>query len=144
MNVPEQIEEYIAGQAAPKREEMRALHRLILDISPNARLWFLDGKDGDGKIVSNPNIGYGLQTIKRAKGETSDFYRIGISANTAGISIYLIGLEDRKYLSRTYGSALGKAHVTGYCIKFRTLNDLNMDVLEDVIRFGLEDRDGIG
>jgi hypothetical protein len=140
MNVEEQIHGYIAGQPERKRDDMRALHRLMLHVSPSCRTWFLDGKDGEGKTVSNPNIGYGHQAIKYAGGKTREFYRIGLSANTTGISIYVIGIEDKKYLAQTYGKRLGKAGVTGYCIKFRTLADIDMHVLEEVIRFGFEAR----
>jgi hypothetical protein len=138
MNIEAQIEDYIAGQPAPKSDELRALHGLMLRVSPDCRLWFLDGRNDAGKIVSNPNIGYGHQVIDYAGGKSRDFYRIGLSANTTGISIYIIGIEDKKYLAQTYGARLGKASVTGYCIKFRSLNDIDMDVLEEVIRFGLE------
>jgi hypothetical protein len=140
MNIEEQIEVYIAAQSEPKRSEMRELHRRILSDSPGCRLWFLDGKDDRGKVVSNPNIGYGFQTLNYAKGKSREFYQIGLSANTTGISIYIIGIEDKNYLSRMYGGKIGKASVTGYCIKFKTLRDLKADVLEGVIRFGLEDR----
>lgn len=144
MTIEEQIEDYIAGQAAPKSDDMRALHRLILAIAPECRLWFLDGKDDEGKTVSNPNIGYGFQTMDYSNGKSREFYQIGISANTTGISIYIIGIEDKKFLSRAYGERLGKASVTGYCIKFKSLKDLNMETVEDMIRFGFEARDGKG
>ena len=136
MNIPEQIKDYIAGQPEPKRDEMQELHRLILRISPECRLWFLDGKNSEGKVVSNPNIGYGSQEIEYAGGKTREFYQIGLSANTTGISVYIIGIEDKKYLSQTYGEKLGKATVTGYCIKFKYLKDINLDALEAAIRFG--------
>ena len=97
---------------------------------------FLDGKNSDGKIVSNPNIGYGRRDLKYADGSTREFYRIGLSANMTGISVYVVGLEDKTYLSQTYGGKLGKASVTGYCIKFKTLKDIDLDVLEEAIRFG--------
>ena len=138
MTVHEQIEQYIAAQPEPKRDEMRELHQLMLRISPECRLWFLDGRDGDGKIVSNPNIGYGHRVINYADGKTRDFYRIGFSANTTGISVYIMGLEDKKYLANVFGGRLGKASVTGYCVKFKTLKDINIDVLEEMIRLGLE------
>jgi len=137
MNIQEQIQKYITGQPEPKRDEMQELHRLILRLSPKCKLWFLDGKNSEGKTVSNPNVGYGHQTIKYAGGETREFYQIGLSSNTTGISVYIIDIEDKKYLSQTYGEKLGKATVTGYCIKFKTLKDINIDVLEDAIRFGL-------
>lgn len=138
MNIQEQINEYIDSQPEQKRSDMQALHRIILQIMPSCKLWFLDGKNSEGKIVSNPNIGYGSQIMKYADGKTREFYQIGISANTTGISVYIIGIEDKKYLAGTYGKKLGKANVTGYCIKFKTLRDINIDILEEVIRDGFE------
>ena len=139
MSVEQQVEAYIRSQPAAKAAELQALHRLITGIAPVARLWFLDGRDG-GKVVSNPNIGYGIQTIAYANGTSRDFYRVGLSANTAGISVYVMGLDDKTYLARTWGAALGKASVTGYCIKFRRLADIDLAVLADVLRFGLTRR----
>lgn len=138
MNVQSQIKEYIAAQPEQKRADIEALHKRILKIMPKCKLWFLDGKDEKGKIVSNPNIGYGLRTIKYADGKTKEFYQIGISANTAGISVYILGIDDKTYLAKTYGSKLGKASVTGYCIKFKTLKDIKIDILEAAIRYGFE------
>ncbi|MES2149097.1 MAG: DUF1801 domain-containing protein [Pseudomonadota bacterium] len=138
MNVFEQIKQYIATQAEPKRSDMQELHRIILELIPEGKLWYLDGKDETGRTVSNPNIGYGFQTIKYADGKTRDFYQIGISANTSGISVYILGIEDRKYLAETFGKKLGKATVTGYCIKLKTLKDVNCDALQGAIRYGIE------
>ena len=138
MNIQKQIDEYIASQPEPKRSDMQALHKSILQISPGCKLWFLDGKDDKGKIVSNPNIGYGSHIMKYADGTTREFYQIGLSANKTGISVYILGIEDKKYLSLAYGKELGKASVTGYCIRFKTLKDINTDVLKAAIRFGFE------
>jgi len=117
---------------------MQELHGIILKLMPECPLWFLDGKDENGRTVSNPNIGYGIQTIKYADGKTKEFYQIGISANTTGISVYILGIEDKKYLAETYGKELGKASVTGYCIKFKTLKDVNSDILQAALRYGIE------
>ncbi len=138
MSIQGLIKEYITNLPEPKRSEMQALHQHILQVLPKCKLWFLDGKDDKGKTVTNPNIGYGLQTIKYADGTSRAFYQIGISANTTGISVYIIGLKDKAYLAQTYGNKLGKATVTGYCIKFKTLKDINMDILEAAIRYGVE------
>jgi len=136
MNVQEQIKEYIASQPEPKRSEMQELHNTILQMRPGCKLWFLDGKDNKGKVVSNPNIGYGNYTMRLAAGKTREFYQVGLTANTTGISVYVMGIEDKKYLAETYGKDLGKASVTGYCIRFKSLKDINTDVLEAAIRFG--------
>ncbi len=134
MNVKKEIQKYIADQPEPKRSDMQALHNVILEVMPACKLWFLDGKDSEGKTVSNPNIGYGLQTMRYADGTTREFYQIGLSANKTGISVYILGIEDKKYLAQTYGKQLGKASVTGYCIRFKALKDINVEVLEAAIR----------
>jgi hypothetical protein len=140
LSVQQQIDDYIASQPAAKANDLRQLQRLVLKIAPDGRLWFLDGKDESGKTVSNPNIGYGALTIAYANGSARKLYRLGLSANTTGISIYVMGLDDRKYLAQAYGPRLGKASVTGYCVKFRQLSDLDPGALEDLLRFGLADR----
>ena len=137
MKVQEQIKEYIKSQPEPKRSDMQALHLLTLQVLPNCKLWFLDGKNSEDKTVSNPNIGYGSHTIKYADGTTREFYQIGFSANKTGISVYILGIKDKKYLSASYGQKLGKASVTGYCIKFKTLKDINTGILEAAIRDGV-------
>jgi hypothetical protein len=138
MNVKEQIKNYITSHPEPKRSEMQELHKFILKVLPGCKLWFLDGKNSENKVVSNPNIGYGAYTIKYADGKTREFYQIGISANTTGISVYILGLTDKTYLNKTYGKKLGKASVSGYCIKFKTLKEINLDTLEDAVQYGVE------
>jgi hypothetical protein len=138
MTIQEQIKKYIASQPEPKRSDMQALHRIILELMQACKLWFLDGKDSENKTVSNPSVGYGIHTIKYADGKTKEFYQIGISANKIGISVYILGIKDKKYLARKYGKKLGKASVSGYCIKFKTLKDINIAILEAAIRYGLE------
>lgn len=138
MNVLEQIQAYLAAQPEPKHGEMEQLHAMILALMPKGKLWFLDGKDAKSKTVSNPNIGYGSQTMRYADGKTREFYQIGINANTAGMSVYIMGIEDKHYLSKAFGKELGKASVTGYCIKFKRLSDIKIDVLKAAIRYGIE------
>lgn len=138
MNVEEQIEAYITSQPEPKRSDMQALHRIILQGLPACKLWFLDGKNSENKTVSNPNIGYGSRTIKYADGTIREFYQIGLSANKTGISVYILGIEDKTYLVQTYGDKLGKANVSGYCIRFKSLKNINTEIFEAAIRHGVE------
>lgn len=138
MNIQEQIETLISAQPEPKRSDMQALHERILQLSKGSRLWYSDGKNSEGKVVSNPDIGYGHYTIKYADGSSREFYRVGLSATKTGISVYILGIADKKYLPNTYGEKIGKAKVSGYCISFKALKDINRDVLEEAIRFGFE------
>jgi hypothetical protein len=136
-NVHTQISEYLAAQPERKRADLQTLHDMMLRMMPDARLWFLDGKDDSGRTVSNPSIGYGLQNMALAGGRTREFYQIGLSANTSGISVYIMGIDDKTYLPETYGGELGKASVTGYCIKFSALRSINLGVLEAAIQDGI-------
>ncbi len=109
-----------------------------MNVRQEAKLPFLDGKDGSGKVVTNPDLGYGARHHKYADGTIREFYLIGLSANKTGISVHILGIEDKKYLAETYAKDLGKATVTGYCIRFKTLKDINTDILKAAIEFGFE------
>jgi hypothetical protein len=137
MTVQDEIDGYIAGQPETKRGDMVSLHGFIRRVMPDGKLWFLDGRNSEGKIVSNPNIGYGSYEKQYASGQTMEFYQIGLSANTGGISVYVMGIDDRKYLPETYGERIGKASVSGYCVKFKKLADIDMHQLETAMRHGI-------
>lgn len=134
MEVQEQIMAYIGSQPEPKQHDMQALHQLLLQTLPACKLWFFDGKNSDNKAVTNPTIGYGVHIIKYANGKTNEWFKIGLSANSTGISVYILGIEDKKHLAQTYGQRLGKASISGYCIKFKALKEINIAVLEEAIR----------
>lgn len=138
MNIQEQTKEYINSLPEAKRSDMQELHHLVLEVLPGCKLWFDDGKNSENKTVTNPTIGYGLYTIKYADGKTRDFFQIGISPNKTGISVYILGIKDKTYLAQTYGKEIGKASVTGYCIRFKALKDINMNVLKAAIQYGVE------
>jgi hypothetical protein len=138
MTIREQIKKYITDQPEPKRSEIQTLHQRIVRTLPRCKLWFNDGKNSDGKTVTNPGIGYGVYTISYADGSTREFYQIGLSANKSGISVYVLGIKDKTYLAKTFGKKLGKASLTGYCIRFKRIDDINLDVLEAAIRYGAQ------
>jgi len=137
MNVQQQIKEYITSQPEPKRSEMQELHQHILKAIPKCKLWYFDGKDDNGKTVAYPTIGYGFYTIKYANGTTKDFFQIGMGANTTGIFVHILGIKDKTYLAQAYGKKLGKAGISSYAIKFKTLKDINMDILIEAVKYGV-------
>ena len=138
MTIQKQIEAYILSIEITKRNDIQELHQTIVTLMPNCKQWFLDGKNSENKVVSNPNIGYGNHTIKYADGTSKEFYKIGLSANQTGISVYIMGIENKKYLAQTFGNSIGKANVTGYCIKFKMLKDINIEVLKSAIKYAIE------
>src|SRR5258708_11977546 len=101
MNVQEQIQKYITSQPEPKRSDMQALHCTILEVMPACKLWFLDGKNSENKTVSNPNIGYGLQTIKYPDETTREFSQIALPANKTDTPAYTLVLNTKQHLPHT-------------------------------------------
>ncbi|GLH75079.1 hypothetical protein GETHLI_35820 [Geothrix limicola] len=138
MTLEGQINRYLESIPEPKQTDMRRLHGAILEMNPGCKLWFLDGKDETGKVVSNPNIGYGTLIKKYAGGKIKEFYQAGISANSTGLSVYIMGIDDKKYLQERYARTIGKASITGYCIKFKALKDIDLAILKAAIKDCME------
>jgi hypothetical protein len=137
MALTDQINRYLESIPEPKQTDIRNLHDAILEMNPGCKLWFHDGKDESGKVVSNPNIGYGTLSKKYADGKIKEFFQTGISANSAGLSVYIMGIEDKKYLHEKYAHVIGKASITGYCIKIKALKDIELEVLKSAIQDGM-------
>jgi len=49
-----------------------------------------------------------------------------------------MGVDDKKYLAQAFGKQLGNASVTGYCIKFKSLAEINIDVLKAAMQYGID------
>jgi len=138
MSVENQIRQYISSLPGQKGKDVEVLYQHLITLLPGVKLWYEDGKNAEGKVVSNPNIGFGSYTIRYADGRQKEFFQTGISANTAGISVYIMGLPDKTYLPQTFANTIGKATVTGYCIKFKTLADIDLHVLDEAIQNGMK------
>lgn len=133
MSIPAQIEHYIDSLSEPKKTEMQWLHLEIQKARPEAQLWFLTGMDEKGKVVSNPNIGYGHCIINYANGSQKAFYQVGLSATSKGISVYFFGLSSKNELKEKYSTRIGKANITSYCISFKNLAQIDKAVLLEAL-----------
>jgi hypothetical protein len=125
------IDTYIGSHPEPKRSDLIRLHDHFKNLFPGEAVSFFDGLDDSGKVVANPTLGYGKHIIQYASGATRETFKLGLSANKTGISVYLMGISDKTLLLRMFADRLGKAKVTGYCIRFSTLADIDVDVLVD-------------
>lgn len=135
MDIKTQIKGYINSQPEPKKIEMQELHILILQLMPECKQWYFDGKNEDGKQVAHPTIGYGNYTITYKDGSTREFFRIGLLANPTGLAIHIMGLDDKKFLIDKYGKTIGKAKVGSYGITFKSIKDINLEILKEAIHY---------
>lgn len=133
MTVATQINQYIQSLPKQKGHDLQQLHEHMINWMPHTTCCFEDGLATDGKIVTNPTIGYGSYLHHFANGTSKAIFQIGISANSKGISIYLMGIRNKLNLVELFGSRLGKAKVTNYCIQFKSIEEIQLKVLHEII-----------
>lgn len=137
MDINSQIQAHIDSLNDETSKDLRTFHTLMLEWLPNTKLWFENGLNEDQKVVTNPTIGYGSYPHTFANKSIKELFQIGISANKSGISVYVMGIRNQLNLASDYGEKIGKAKVTSYCISFKKLEDLNLDVLKDAVLRGI-------
>lgn len=107
-----------------RRADGLKLHHMFTDITGWApKMW--------GPTI----IGYGEYHYKYDSGREGDFLATGFSPRKTNLSIYVMpGYQDLdEELSR-----LGKHKMGASCLYINKLADVNMDVLREIIRKGLD------
>ena len=134
----QKINQYLTALPSNIQGEMVQIHSLLTEWLPDGKLWFESGLDEEGKVITNPTIGYGEYTIKYADGSQRQFFQIGLSATTSGFSIHLMGIRNKLNLTTAYGETIGKAKLTSYCIKFKSINDIDISTLKNAVLSAVE------
>jgi len=109
--------QYIAKLKEPRKAEVAALDRLIRKTT---------------KLKPFIQIGilaYGHRRLKYADGREVDWFRVGVASNASYISLYVSGASRHK-------KALPKANITGGCVRFKRMSDLDHAALAKMIREG--------
>lgn len=119
---PQTHEEYIASVEEPKRSELQQLHDLIRGTLP----------DFEPVIVSS-FMGYGPYHYKYQSGREGDWVKVALSANKTGISLYICCGDANGYFPEQAKDRLGKASIGKSCIRFKKLQDLNMDTVKELL-----------
>lgn len=115
-------EEYIQSIEEPRRSEVIELDKLITQSAPTLRAHF----------ASNM-LGYGSFHYKSRSGREGDWPVIALASQKNYISVYVCSVKDGKYIASEYTKKLGKVSVGKSCIRFKKLEDVNLNVLKQVI-----------
>lgn len=118
---PATHEEYIANVEEPKRSELQQLHNLIRVALPTF----------EPVMISN-FMGYG-QFHYKGKTCEGEWFRVGLSANKTGISIYICAGDKDGYFPEQAKDRLGKAVVGKSCIRFKKLADINLETVKELL-----------
>jgi hypothetical protein len=125
------IEEYIAGVPEERRELVKFLHDFIQKAAPQLKPHFAANM-----------LGYGSFKYLDSKKQPRDWPVIALANQKNYISIYVCAVEDGQYAAEKYAPKLGKVSVGRSCIRFKKLEDVDLDTLKKVIRVG-EDSPGV-
>lgn len=120
------VADFIASVDHPTRQAdaraLDAMFRRITGFQP--RMW--------GPTI----IGYGSYHYKYDSGREGDCNATGFSPRKASLSIYIMpGYHDYADILRR----LGKHKIGKACLYVNKLSDIDMDVLEELVRAGLRD-----
>ncbi len=117
------IKEYFDMLPEERREPMEFLHKFIKKTAPKLTSNF---------VYNMP--GYGSFKYKNYKKEILDWPVIALASQKNYISIYICAVDSGTYIAEKYKTELGKVSVGKSCIRFKKLDDLNLKVLEKVIK----------
>jgi uncharacterized protein YdhG (YjbR/CyaY superfamily) len=117
------VEEYINILPHERREIVEFLHKYIQKVAPSLKPHFAYNM-----------LGYGNFKYKNYKKEIIDWPTVALASQKNYISLYVCAVENGEYLAEKNKKELGKVSVGKSCIRFKKLDDLNLDALEDVIK----------
>ena len=107
-----------------KHEDIRTLHALVASKASSL----------EPELQGKATLAYGgfdYQTKSKCSGRWA---RIGIMVNKTGLSLMVSGEKGGKYLLETYPKKhFGKASVGKSCLRFKKLEDLNMEAISGLI-----------
>jgi len=113
------------------RAAMRRLDELIVANMPGRSRTLWEGVFWGGTEQSI--IGYGDIVQPRPRGESVEWFAVGLARQSANYSIYVNAVDDGDYLGRQYADRLGKVKVGAASIGFRRLDDVDLDVLAELV-----------
>ena len=117
------VESWLDGLPEPRRSTMRAVHRLVRETAPELAPSHVEA-----------TIGYGPFHYVYASGREGDTYRVALRDNARYVSLYVMGGDERGYLAEQHAGNLGKASVGKSCVRFKRVDDLDLDGLRTLVR----------
>lgn len=116
------IKEYIDMLPDERKQAIAFLDRFIRKAAPGLK-----------PVFSYNMLGYGNFKYKNYKKEVIDWPTVALASQKNYISIYVCAVDNGVYIAEKYKKDLGKVSVGKSCIRFRKLEDLNLEILRKVI-----------
>lgn len=117
------VKEYFDSLPPERREPMEFLDKLIKKTTPSLKSHFAYNMPG-----------YGSFKYKNYKKEIIDWPIVSLASQKNYISLYVCAVQNGKYVAEEHAGELGKVNVGKSCIRFKKIEDLNLEELKKVIK----------
>ncbi len=115
-------QEYIDMLAPERQVQIEELDRIIKQTVPSLKRFFAYNM-----------LGYGKFKYKNYKKEIIDWPVIALASQKNYMSLYVCAIDDGEYLAEKNKAKLGKVNVGKSCIRFKKLDDLNIEAVKEVL-----------
>ncbi|MBP6045117.1 DUF1801 domain-containing protein [Candidatus Woesebacteria bacterium] len=123
-NSASDIKSYIDNLPVDRREIIQSLDKFIKTNTPSLKAHFAYNM-----------LGYGnFEYLDKRTKEYKPWPIVALASQKNYISIYVCALDGENYLAEKYADRLGKVSVGKSCIRFKNIEDLNLDVLKDLLK----------
>ncbi len=123
----ESIEEFFAAAGEQREPVLRELDKLIQDAAPEMKRELID-------MTGGAMLGYGKFHYQYTSGREGDWWTIVLANQKNHLSLYVCALAGDEYLSEVYGDKLGKVSIGKSCIRFKKIEDLNLEQITNIVR----------
>jgi hypothetical protein len=124
-------EDFIESLPAEVRGDIDQLDAAITKVMPGHARTMWEGKFWGGS--DQRIIGYGDYSYQRSSGDTVEWFIVGLAQQKHYISVYVNAFDEDGYLVEKYADRLGKAKIGASSISFRSLDDIDVEVLLDLV-----------
>lgn len=108
----------------------------LLDAEITKRMRGESGVLWEGRLWGGSDqkiIGYGTFSHTNSSGKTSNWFMVGLAAQKNYISMYVNAVDDDGYVLKKYADRLGKAKVGSASISFKSVEDINFEILMELV-----------
>jgi len=121
------VDQYIASLPEGRREIVARVYEVVTEAVPELeiRMW-------------NRFIGWGTYHYRYASGREGEWFPIGLANQKQYVSLYFCAADEDGYLAEQNAERLGKVNVGKSCVRFKKLEDLNLEVVAELSRRAAE------
>lgn len=115
--------QYMAAIPEPRRAQVKLLDALIKKTVPSLKPTMQSGM-----------LGYGPFRYVYASGRSGDWVVVALANQKNYISLYVCAADGKQYIAEKYADQLPKASIGKSCIRFRKVEDIDLNVIRRILK----------